>query len=170
MQPLQIIYASAWVDELEKRTNRRNLRARWGGGGRQCLLFHPFSKTFPSSISGEICSATCSHTLLYLEGWLLDTPRIKTWRPADKAGTDTSQSPGHWFSLTGFARLGGRREGHPDSAWLSGSYKSALSSSEDLYSTEDVSNSGPYGSLFSFCLHGKITVNIVNYPKAKEHY
>lgn len=63
MQPLQIIYASAWVDELEKRTNRRNLRARWGGGGRQCLLFHPFSKTFPSCIS-HLLSHVFSHSPL----------------------------------------------------------------------------------------------------------
>ena len=146
MQPLQIIYASAWVAELEKRTNRRNLRQGEVGVG-DSISFSTLSPK-PSPVLFPICSAACSHTLLYLEGWLLDTPKRRTWRPADKAGTDTSQSPGHWFSLTGFARLGGRRKGHPDSAWLSGSYKSALSSSEDLYSTEDVSNAGPYGSVF----------------------
>ncbi|KAM7226688.1 hypothetical protein CapIbe_022833 [Capra ibex] len=71
---------------------------------------------------------------------------------------------------SGFTRLDGRRKDHQESAWLKWSYKPALHSSEDLYSTEDASNAGRYGFLLSFCLHGEITVNIVNYPKAEEYY
>lgn len=139
-------------EKRKKQKEKPKGKVRW-----RLETVSPFAALSPQAflILFPICSAVCAHSFSDLERPLLDTHKGRTQRTPGKLDTDTTHRvPVICFLWQHFAVLAGRRKTISKVNGSNGVINQVCTL-QRIYSTEDMSNTGPHGAIL--CLCGKMS-------------